>query len=163
MDNTGTTEKIRAHGAVVKKLGHWTSARLIDVKASAANVVLELRSPEIAAGDIEVGLDANRSVVKLLVPDDAIIDDGELRRIGRGRVKDMTGSPSPAGRRIVLTGELRNAEVRVHRGGIATLSAMATREYFADALNSRRAGRYPTIDDPSRSAVGDEHIEGASR
>jgi hypothetical protein len=88
--------------------------------------------------------------VKLLVPDGAIIDHDDVRRVGRGRVKDWTGTSAPGGRRIVLLGEMRNAEVRVHRGGIAILSAMCSREYLADALQARREGRYPTIDDPSR-------------
>jgi len=47
---------------------------------------------------------------------------------------------------------MRSAEVRVHRRGVAILSAMCSREYLADALQARREGRYPTIDDPSRSA-----------
>jgi hypothetical protein len=67
-----------------------------------------------------------------------------------GRVKDWTGISAPGGRRIVLLGEMRDAEVRVHRGGIAILSAMCSREYVADALRARREGRYPSIDDPSR-------------
>src|SRR5215472_12168447 len=33
---------IRAHGRVVKQLGHWTCARQFDVRASRATVVLDL-------------------------------------------------------------------------------------------------------------------------
>jgi hypothetical protein len=54
------------------------------------------------------------------------------------------------GRRIVLRGEIRSAEVRVHRGGIAILTAMCSHEYVADALQARREGWLPIIDDPSR-------------
>jgi hypothetical protein len=32
-----------------------------------------------------------------------------------------TGTAAPGGRRIKLVGEMRNAEVRVHRGGVALL------------------------------------------
>ena len=142
--------RVRAHGAVVKRLGHWTSDRHLDVRASRGSVVLDLRSPAIADGDIEISLDLDHAVVKLLVPDGAVIEDGDARRIGRCRVKDWTGASEPGGRRIVLTGEMRRAEVRVHRGGIAILSAMCSREYVADALRARREGGYPTIDDPSR-------------
>jgi len=141
---------VRAHGRVARRLGHWTSERQLDVRASRASVLLDLRSPRIVAGDIEVSLDLDHAVVTLLVPVGAIIDDGDVRRIGRGRVRDWTGVSEPGGRRIVLTGELRKAEVRVHRGGIAILTAMRTREYLADALAARRAGRFPSTDDPAR-------------
>jgi hypothetical protein len=143
---------IRAHSRVVKKLGHWTSARQFDVRASRGVVVLDLRSPRIAAGDIEISLDIDHAVVKLLVADGAVIEDGDIRRIGRCRTKDWTGVSATGGRRVVLSGEMRRAEVRVHRGGVAILSAMCSREYLADALAARREGRYPTIDDPARSA-----------
>jgi hypothetical protein len=141
---------IRAHNAAVKRLGHWTDHRHFDVRASRGSVVLDLRSPRIPAGDIEIRLDADHAVVKLLVPDGAVIEHADARRVDRCRVKDWTGTAAPGGRRIVLTGELRSAEVRVHRGGVAILSAMCSREYLADAMQARRAGRYPTIDDPSR-------------
>jgi hypothetical protein len=146
----GQAVPVRAHGRVVKLLGHWTRQREFDVRASRGSVVLDLRSPRIADGDIEISLDVDHAVVKLLVPHGAVIDDDNARRIGRCRVKDWTGKCEPFGRRIVLTGELRSAEVRVHRGGIAILSAMGSREYLAEARQARRAGRYPTIDDPSR-------------
>lgn len=146
----GPAIPVRAHSRVVKQLGHWTAARRFDVRASRGAVVLDLRSPQIAAGDIEVSLDIDHAVVKLLVSDGAVIEDGDTRRIGRCRVKDWTGVSAAGGRRVVLSGEMRNAEVRVHRGGVAILSAMCSREYLADALKARREGRYPTIDDPTR-------------
>jgi len=147
---TGDMVPVRAHGAVVKRLGHWTDQSAFDVRASRGTVVLDLRSPQIPAGDLEISLDADHAIVKLLVSDGAIVEHGDVRRVGRGRVKDWTGTTAADGRRIVLTGELRNAEVRVHRGGIAILSAMCSREYLADARQARREGRFPTIDDPSR-------------
>ena len=130
--------------------GHWTSAQHLDVRASRGSVMLDLRSAQIPAGDIRVDLDVDHAVVKLLVPDGAVIDGDEVRRVGRGRVKDWTGTPAADGRRIVLGGEMRSAEVRVYRGGVAILAAMCSREYIADALQARREGRYPTIDDPTR-------------
>jgi hypothetical protein len=144
------TVPVRAHGTVTRRLGHWTSARHLDVRASRGSVLLDLRSRQIPAGDIRVDLDIDHAVVKLLVPDGAVIDADEVRRVGRGRVKDWTGTPAPDGRRIVLRGEMRRAEVRVYRGGVAILVAMGSREYLADALQARREGRFPTIDDPGR-------------
>ena len=79
------------------------------------------------------------------------IDDWALSWTGRGKVK-QTYHPNPAGtgRRIRLTGQVRHGEVRVHSGGIAELSAIASRDYLADA---RRAhGGTPTLDDPARAA-----------
>jgi hypothetical protein len=143
-------EPIRAHGTVARRLGHWTTARHLDVRASRGVVTLDLRSPRIAAGDIEIDLDIDHAVVKLLVPEGSVIDSDEARRVGRCRVRDWTGTAAPGGRRIVLRGELRRAEVRVYRGGVAILAAMCSREYVADALQARREGRFPTIDDPSR-------------
>jgi hypothetical protein len=144
------TEPVRAHSAVTRRLGHWTSARHLDVRASRGAVLLDLRSPRIPAGDIRVDLDLDHAVVRLLVPEDAVIDGDDVRRVGRGRVKDWTGTAAPGGRRIVLAGEMRSAEVRVYRGGVAILAAMCSREYIADALQARREGRFPTIDDPAR-------------
>jgi hypothetical protein len=144
------TEQIRAHGTVARRLGHWTSARHLDVRASRGSVLVDLRSTQIPAGDIHIDLDLDHAVVKLLVPEGAVVDGDELRRVGRGRVKDWTGGPAADGRRIVLGGELRSAEVRVYRGGVAIVTAMCSREYIADALQARREGRFPVIDDPSR-------------
>jgi hypothetical protein len=147
--NTATTaphaatdiERIRAHHASVKKVGRWTAARRFDVRASRGSVVLDLLLPEIESGEIEIHLDIDHSTVKLLVPDGACIDDGDLRRVGRGRVKDWTGTGSPGGRRIRLTGEMRSAEVRVHRGGVAILSMMLSRKSRRDVREAHRGGR----------------------
>jgi hypothetical protein len=148
--STCETVRIRAHHGVVRRLGHWTTSRRMDVRASRASITVDLRSPRIEPGDIEIRLDIDHAMVKLLVPDGANIDHDEVSRVGRGRVKDRTGVSAPGGRRILLVGEMRHAEVRVHRGGIAILSAMCSREYLTDALQARREGRYPAIDNPSR-------------
>jgi len=133
--------RVRAHGRSVRHLGAWTTARRFDVRASRGSVVLDLLLPEIEPGEIEVDLDVDHSTVKLLVPDGAVIDDDELRRVGRGRVKDWTGAPVPGGRRIKLVGELRGAEVRVHRGGIAILTLLLSRQHRAEVRRAHREGR----------------------
>ena len=133
--------RIRAHNRVVKHLGDWTSARRFDVRASHGVVVLDLLLPELDPGEIEIALDIDHATVKLLVPDGAVIDDDDLRRVGRGRVKDWTGTAAPGGRRIKLVGEMRNAEVRVHRGGVAILSLLASRETRRQVRDAHRTGR----------------------
>ena len=144
--------RIAANYAVTKRLGNWTAARAFQVRAHRGHVVLDLRSPHIPAGEITVDLDLDHAMLKLLVPDGAVIDDWDLRRLGRGRVKDGEGRKAAGGRRIALTGQVRQGEIRVHRGGIAQLSAMFSREYLADLRRARREGGFPTVDDPARTA-----------
>lgn len=119
---TETTEtKIQADHSVVKRLGHWTSQSTLQVRARKGKVVLDLRSPEIG-GDIDIDLDLQRSVVTLLVGDDATVDQWALRFTGRGRVKDST--PGCDGARIRLHGSARDSEVRIQRAGVAELTSL---------------------------------------
>ena len=166
LDTEGTVP-VRAHKRSIRRLGHWTTARRFDVRASESSVILELRSPRIEPGDIEVNLDIDHSMVKLLVPEGAIIDTGDLRRVGRCGFVDWSGAPVGAGRVIRVVGEMRRSELRVNRGGVAIVSAMLTGEYLADLRNAFRTnhitslkgiqdayreGRWTTIEDPGRSA-----------
>ncbi|HKV32136.1 MAG TPA: hypothetical protein VJT14_14100 [Candidatus Dormibacteraeota bacterium] len=167
LPETEGTVKIRAHGKSIRRMGHWTTATRFDVRASQSSVVLELRSPRIEPGDIEVNLDIDHSMVKLLVPEGAIIDDDELRRVGRCGLNDWSGTAQSTGRVIRVVGEMRRSELRINRGGIAIVSAMLTGEYLADLRSAFRTnhitslkdmqdayreGRWTTIDDPGRSA-----------
>jgi hypothetical protein len=135
------TVHVRAHNRTVKRLGDWTTARRFDVRASRGLVVLDLMLPRIEPGVIDIALDIDHATVKLLVPAGAIIDDSDLRRVGRGRMKDWTGASGPDGRRIRLGGEMQNAEVRVHRGGVALLSLMMSRKTRRQVRQAQRAGR----------------------
>jgi len=135
------TVHVRAHNRSVKRLGDWTTARRFDGRASRGLVALDLVLPKLAPRDIEIALDIDHATVKLLVPDGAIIDDGDLRRVGRGRVKDWTGASAPDGRRIRLGGEIRNGEVRVHRGGVAILSLLRSRRSRSQVRKAHREGR----------------------
>jgi hypothetical protein len=47
---------------------------------------------------------------------------------------------------------MRRGEIRVHRGGIAQLSAMFSREYWADLRRAHKEGGFPAVDDPTRTA-----------
>jgi hypothetical protein len=139
--NTQQLEQIRAHHGSVRRLGHWTRARHFDIRASRGSVVLDLLLPEIEPGEITAELDIDHATVILLVPDGTNIDDGDLRRIGRGRVKDWTGVGSPDGRTIKLVGEMRDAEVRIHRGGIAILRLLLSRRHRNEVKQAHRDGR----------------------
>jgi hypothetical protein len=136
-----TAERVvlRASHRRQKHLGEWTTARHFAVDADASLVVVDLLLPCLAAGDINIDLDIDHSTLKLLVPDGAQIDDAGLRRIGRGGVKDRTGTSSPNGRRIVLNGEMRSSEVRVHRGGVALLSLLPS--HLRDVRRAHKDGR----------------------
>ena len=166
LDTDGTVA-IRAHKCSIRRMGHWTTGRHFDVRASESSVILELRSPRIEPGDVEINLDIDHSMVKLLVPEDAIIDTGDLRRVGRCGFVDWSGAPGRPGRVIRVVGEMRRAELRINRGGVAIVSAMLTGEYLTDLRNAFRAnhiislkgmqnayreGRWTTIEDPGRSA-----------
>ena len=133
--------RIRAHHRTVTKLGHWTTERCFDIAASGGSVVLDFLTSRIEPGDIDIHLDLDHAVLKLLVPAGTRIDDDDLRRIGRGRVKDWTGEGTTDGRRINLRGELRDAEIRVHRGGIAILSLLLSGRSLRIVRNAHRDGR----------------------
>ncbi len=135
------TAQVGAHHRSVKRLGPWTTARRFDVRAFRGSVVLDLLLPKIEAGEIEIALDIDHSTVKLLVPDGANIDDDDLRRIGRGRVKDWTGTGAAGGRQIKLVGEMRDAEVRVHRGGVAILPLLLSRKHRHEVRQAHQEGR----------------------
>jgi len=134
-------EQIRAHHRSVRKLGAWTTARHFDVRASRGSVVLDLLLPELEPGEITVELDIDHATVILLVPDGTNVDHDELRRVGHGRVKDWTGVGSPEGRTLELTGEMRNAEVRIHRGGIAIFRLLLARGSRRELRRAHAQGR----------------------
>lgn len=143
--------RVEAHYESVRRLGHWTTTRHITARARRGHVVLDLRSPRIEDGDIEIELNLDRSALKLLVPDDVVIDHWDLETEGRVRIKDRYRHGPTNGRRIHLTGRLRRGEVRVHRGGMATLSAMLTKEFAVDAYRAHKEGGHSTVDDPARN------------
>lgn len=141
--------RIRADHSVVRQLGDWTAARRFDIRSSRGNLLLDLRSPRLAAGDIEIWLDLDSAVLRLLVPDGADIDDSRARRYGECRVRDRAGTGAPGGRRVVLGGQLRTSEVRVRRGGQAASAARSPR-YLAGALRQRRDDLLAAIDGSGR-------------
>jgi hypothetical protein len=138
---TANLEQIRAHHRSIRRLGAWTSVNCFDIRASRGSVVLDLLLPELEPGEITVELDIEHSTVILLVPDGTNVDDDELRRTGRGRVKDWTGIGAPDGRTLRLTGEMRNAEVRIHRGGIAILRLLLSRDSRNELRRAHKQGR----------------------
>src|SRR5215472_9009605 len=99
------TVRIQLHGRSVRRLGHWTTAHRFVVRAARGSVTLDLRSPRIEARGIEVDLDLDRAMVKLLVPDDAAVDLDRVRRAGRCGFVDWSGSPAPGGRVVRISGQ----------------------------------------------------------
>jgi hypothetical protein len=144
-------ERLHVDHGVTKRLGRWTSASQFDVRVRSGVLVLDLRSPEIT-GDVELCLDLHRSTVKLLLAEGDQVDHWSLGWSGRGRVKDDQRPAEPGGRRVRLSGCAENSEIRVHRGGVAALSAMFSCAYVQELRQARRNGRYPTVDDPTRAA-----------
>jgi hypothetical protein len=149
----GSPARIHADHRALKQLGNWTTSRNFEIRSRRGRVVIDLRSPRIPAGDIRIDLDLDRSAVTLLVAEDAVIDQWDLAWTGGGKVKQTFHHPAASsGRRILLTGHIRHGEIRVHSGGIAQLSAICSREFFADARQAHADGRLPTLDDPARGA-----------
>ncbi|MEZ0106121.1 hypothetical protein ABH920_000102 [Catenulispora sp. EB89] len=154
-------EPVRLHvdHTSAKRLGNWTSAERFEVRARRGSVVLDLRSPQLPAGELVVDLDLDRAMVKLLLPDDAVVDQRDIVWSGSGKVKDGVGQQNERNgivsaadvRRVRLTGRIHSGEVRVARGGVAMLAAMFSREYVEDVKQARRDGAWPTVDDPTRA------------
>ncbi|MFD0361503.1 hypothetical protein ACFQZZ_08610 [Nocardia sp. GCM10030253] len=147
-----TTGSVQIHvdHDTVKRLGDWTDSDAFEVTARYGAVVIDLRSPQITGdGVIELHANLDHAMVKLLVPDDAVIDQTGLEWTGRGRVKDFARPKGAAGRVIRLTGTCKTSEFRVHRAGVAVLSALFSREFFEDARRAHRDGRTPTLVDPA--------------
>ena len=143
-------ERLHVDHAVAKRLGRWTSASRFDARVRYGVLVLDLRSPDVT-GDIEVRLDLQRSTLKLLLAEGDQVDHRDLGWTGRGRVKDDQRPAGPGGRVVRLAGHADNSEVRVHRGGMAALSAMFSRAFAQDLRQARKNGGYPTVDDPTRA------------
>jgi len=146
-----TPVRVTAHRTVTKRLGHWTTARAVEVRAHRGAAVLDLRSPRIPAGEIRVTVALDRATLTLLVPDDAAVVDDDLARSGRARVTDRERPDTPGDRRITITGVIRDADIRVRRSGLAVLTAICSREYWSDLRRAHREGRHPTVADPARS------------
>jgi hypothetical protein len=144
-------ERLHVDHAVAKRLGRWTSASRFDARVRYGALVLDLRSPDVT-GDIEARLDLQRSTLKLLLAEGDHVDHRDLDWTGRGRVKDDQRPAGPGGRVVRLTGHADNSEIRVHRGGMAALSAMFSRAFVQDLRQARKNGGYPTVDDPTRAA-----------
>jgi hypothetical protein len=144
-------ERIAANRAVTKRLGNWTTAQHLQVRARHGVAVLDLRSGRIPDGDLLIETDCDHAVLTLLVADDAAIEDWDLQWIGRGRLKDREAPQVPGKRRIVLTGLMRHSEIRVRRAGFAVLTAMVSREFLADLRQARAAGLTPTVADPAHA------------
>jgi len=137
MTTTTNPTRLMVQDEDVKKLGHWTTERAFEIKIRHGAATLDLRSHQIPDGDIEIHLDIDHGMLKLLVPDGATIDSWDVSFVGRGRVKDwQRGEARTDGRTIRLVGPIRRGEVRINRGGIAVLSAMMTKEFIADARHA---------------------------
>ena len=133
---TTTETNILANHTVARRIGNWTRHNVLQVRARGGKVVLDLRSPEIV-GDIDITLDLQRSVVTLLVTDDASIDQWELRLAGRGRVKDA--APARDGTRLRLRGNACDSQVRIQRAGVAELTGMLALSRLKDMHRAHQA------------------------
>ncbi|MEV4354138.1 hypothetical protein [Nonomuraea sp. NPDC049625] len=143
-------ERIHTDHAVTRRLGNWTTAGRFEIRTRYGQTTVDLRSPGLPA-EIELRLDLDRGVVKLLVPEDATVEHQDLRWSGRGQVKDHQAPAESSARRIRLVGRAAGSEIRVRRGGVAIITAMLSPEYARDVRQAHRNGTHPTVDDPART------------
>ncbi|MEV6399164.1 hypothetical protein AB0M39_31005 [Streptomyces sp. NPDC051907] len=152
--NAAEAARVEAYYTNVKRLGHWTDSRTVQVTARRSSVQLDLRSAAIPEGDLEVEIAGERSIVKILVPDGTVVDESALEYVGRSKVKDLQRHSAAGGRRLRLTGVLKRGEVRIVRGGVATLTAMFSKEFVDDCRTAHRDGVLPTVHTPESVREG---------
>jgi hypothetical protein len=143
--------QIHADHDTVKRPGHWTTARKFQLRACHSRLEIDLRSPSIEDGDIDIAAELDNSVLILLVPEDGVIGQTQLRWTRRGRVKDAAGRTANDGWAIHLAGHVQRGEVRVRRGGAAIQAAMFSGEYAEEVRRAHLEGAVPTVDDPARA------------
>jgi hypothetical protein len=152
VEDTTAVVRVHADHTMTKHLGNWTTARTFEVRARRGAAVIDLRSPDITEGEIELRVDIDHAMVKLLLPADATIDHWGIQWTGSGKVKDSEGVKAQGGRHVRITGHVTDGEIRIHRGGMAILSAMFSRAYLDDLKRAYRDHDTPTVDDPTRIA-----------
>ena len=144
--------RIHSDHDTARRLGSWTSARDFQIRARYSSVLIDLRSPQIPDGDLDVDLDLDHATVRLLVAENTVIDQQDIRWTGRGRVKQTYHhNPAGSGPVIRLSGAVRHGEIRVSSGGIAQLAVICTREFLADARRAHADGRTPELAGPART------------
>ena len=143
------TVQVRAHDCVVKKLGDWTTARRFDVRASHGMIVLDLVLPKLEPGEIEIALDLDHAVVKLLVPTGNTIDD-ELRCVGRGRSRTGPARHLPAG-----LGSSSSARCATPRCGFTAEASSSSRCWHTERQAYGCARRIARGDSASRDQKGE--------
>lgn len=100
-------------------MGFWSTTRHYAIQADHSRVVLDLRDACRRFTEVTVRADLAKSTLVLLVDEGTQVDD-TLRRTGKGRLKDRQPSAHPSGA-LTITGDAHGSEVRIHRGGMATL------------------------------------------
>lgn len=126
-DDLSETE-IRVSRQGLRRLGSWSTTRRYVVRGDHARVVLDLREPCRRFTEVEVVADLMQSTLVLLVDEQARVDDA-IRWTGRGKLKDRwAGGGDGPSVGLSISGDARGSEVRIHRGGIADLDDLTSRE-----------------------------------
>lgn len=122
-----TRVQIHADHAVEKWLGNWTAARTFQVRAGHAQVTIDLRSPQIPAGDIELDLGGAGRRIHLA----GQVRHGEVR-VQSGRIARLSAIAS----REYLT-DARRAHAQ---GTVPTLHQKENQVNTAKAAQNTTAG-----------------------
>lgn len=98
----------------LERVGNWPVPRRLIVELSFASAFLDLRTPPLPAGGLEIWFQAHKSKIVLVVPSDASVVADELGR-HRARVVQRERSGVLSGPAIRLTGDLRRTKLIVKR------------------------------------------------
>jgi hypothetical protein len=97
----------------IRKEGDWVKARRYRMRLQSSSARLDFRAYDSARGfDLEIGLEARSSVVRLVVPPGFEVEDRFSERISSG-VRNRPKGEACCGNRIVLTGSLKSSVVKV--------------------------------------------------
>jgi 2-polyprenyl-6-methoxyphenol hydroxylase-like FAD-dependent oxidoreductase len=111
----------------LRRLGSWSTTRHYTVQADHSRLVLDLREACRRFTEVVVAADLVETTLVLLVGDGTQVHNA-IRWTGRGKLKDRWGrGESPSGI-LSVSGNARGSEVRIHRGGIAALDDLTSRE-----------------------------------
>ena len=104
-----------SHGAV-ERLGAWLVPQEVTVELRHGVCALDLRTPTLPSDGVTIAVQARHSVIKVLVPENAAVDLGDVGRhhsqtrdAGARRVTAVSGPP------IVFTGDLHHSVIKILR------------------------------------------------
>ncbi|MFC6704606.1 FAD-dependent monooxygenase [Flexivirga alba] len=111
----------------LRRLGSWSTTRRYTVQGDNARIVLDLRDSCRRFTEVTVMVDLAKTALILLVDEGTEVDDA-IHWTGRGKLKDRWGHDTAQSGTVTVSGDARGSEVRIHRGGMATMEDLTSRK-----------------------------------